>query len=587
MHYSSLVSVYQSLESTSKRLEKTRLLSEFLKKVPEAELERTILLLQGRVFPSWDSRNLGFSTALAVKAIAAATGNTEAKVTSLWKKEGDLGKVAALLSEKKKQTALFATDVSVKEVVETLRKLPGREGKGSVDQKVKSVAALLGSATGEEARFLVRTVLETLRVGVAEGTLRDAICWTYLDPPITFDMEKNDIGLKDEETRDAYNKLLAVVQKAYDRCNDYGLVAATAKTGGVKALEKISLALFTPVRVMLAQREPSVAAGLERVGKPGALEYKYDGFRMQVHKEDDKVIIFTRRLEEVTEQFPEVVEAVKEHVKAKTAIFDCEAVGFDSKTGKYTPFQQISQRIRRKYDIAAIQEKFPVELNIFDALYLDGEELLDTPFAERRKLLEKAIKPVPKRVRLSELLITSDDKAAEKFYKESLAAGNEGVMCKALDGKYQPGSRVGHMVKVKPVLDTMDLVVVAAEWGEGKRSGWLTSFTVACQDDDNELVTIGKVGTGLKELEQEDGVTFNQVTELLKPHILSESGREVTVKPDVVFEIAFEEIQRSPSYTSGYALRFPRILRVRDDRSPNEVTTIEEVHVAFEHQRGR
>ncbi|MBR9693214.1 ATP-dependent DNA ligase [Candidatus Woesearchaeota archaeon] len=587
MHYSDLVTVYEALEATSKRLEKTHVLSEFLQTVPENELEKVILLLRGRAFPPWDKRTLGFSSKLAVKAVAVASGESEKTVTESWKKEGDLGKVAVLLVGKKKQATLVSQDLTVREVFETLQKLPGMEGLGSTDRKTKTIAALLGHATGNGAMFLLRTVLETLRVGVADGTLRDAITWAYLQPQINYNMEKNDIEFADDSSREDYNKLTEAVQKAYDRCNDFSHVAVTAKEGGTAALGKIALELGTPIRVMLAQREATVEAGMARVGAPAALEYKYDGFRMQVHKDGSKVTIFTRRLENVTMQFPDVVDAVKAHVTAKTCLLDCEAVGYDAATGKYTAFQQISQRIRRKYDIDKLKKKLPIELNVFDILYLEGEELLDMPFSERRKKLEKTVKNVPKAIVCSSYIVTDSVAEGEKFYKAALAAGNEGVMCKALDGLYKPGSRVGHMVKVKPVLDTMDLVVVAAEWGEGKRSGWLTSFTVACKGDEGDFLTIGKVGTGLKELEQEDGVTFNQVTELLKPHLLSEDGRDVVVKPQIVFELAFEEIQASPSYESGYALRFPRVLRVRDDRDPEEITTLEEVRVAYEHQRGR
>jgi len=587
MRYVSLVQVYERLESTSKRLEKTHILAEFLKTVPEAELERVILLLRGRVFPPWDKRTLGFSSKLAVKAVALVSGESEKMVTESWKHEGDLGKVAVKLVGKKKQATLVSQELTLKEVFDTLQKLPSMEGLGSTGRKVKTIAALLGHATGTAALYLLRTVLETLRVGIADGTLRDAITWAYLQPQINYNIEKNDIEFNDDSSREDYNKLTEAVQKAYDRCNDFGQVALAAKERGIKGLSVITLRLGTPIRVMLAQREPSVEAGMVRVGLPAALEYKYDGFRLEIHKNDKEIVLFTRRLENVTEQFPEVVASVKRYVAAKTTILDCEAVGFDKETGKYTAFQQISQRIRRKYDIEKLREKLPVEVNVFDILYLDGEELLDRPFSERRQLLEKTIKEVPKHIVRSKYIATAILQDAERFYKESLAAGNEGVMCKALDGVYKPGSRVGHMVKVKPVLDTMDLVVVAAEWGEGKRSGWLTSFTVACKDDDDEYVTIGKVGTGLKELEQDGGMTFNAVTELLKPCIVEEKGRSVVVKPALVFELAFEEIQASPSYGSGYALRFPRVLHVRDDRDPDEITTLEEVRVAYEHQRGR
>jgi DNA ligase-1 len=538
------------------------------------------------VFPPWDKRTLASRASLAVKAVAAAAGVTEREVNTAWKDAGDLGKVAVELVGKKKQATLVSQDLEVKEVFETLQKLPAMEGSGSTDRKIKTIASLLHNASGNESLFLLRTVLETLRVGVADGTLRDAIAWAFLETKSGYDAEKNDITL-DDTSREAYNAVVEQVQRAYDRCNDFAQVAVAAKTEGLAGLEAIHLELGTPIRVMLAQREPDVASGMERVGTPAALEMKYDGFRMQVHKQGDTVTLFTRRLENVTTQFPDVVAAVKEGVSAREVLLDCEAVGYDLATKKYRPFQEISQRIRRKYEIETIQKKLPVELVVFDILYLEGEELLEQPFEERRALLERTVKNIPQSIVPSNYLKSADPVEGERFYKEAVASGNEGIMCKAFSGKYNPGSRVGHMVKVKPVLETMDLVVVAAEWGEGKRSGWLTSFTVACKDDDGDVVTIGKVGTGLKELEQEGGVTFNHVTELLKPYIVAESGRDVEVQPVIVFELAFEEIQKSPSYESGYALRFPRVIRVRDDRGPDDITELEEVRVAFEHQRGR
>ncbi|RME30795.1 ATP-dependent DNA ligase [Candidatus Woesearchaeota archaeon] len=591
MRYADLVSLYLDLEATTKRLEKTHLLARFLKERfskngSREELSATLQLLQGRLFPPWDKRTLGMSSNLVVKAIAAAAGTTEEHVKEEWKQLGDLGKVAVALVAKKKQATLFSRELSVLDVVTTLRKLPGIEGERSVETKVKLVASLLTSATGEEPRFILRTVLEELRVGIAEGTMRDALCWAFLNPQITYDMENNDIVFTSEAGRAAYNELITAVQDAYDLTSDFGVVADVARTKGVAGLRAITLELGKPLRVMLAQRESTVAAAMDRVGRPAALEYKYDGFRMQIHKQGSQITIFTRRLENVTKQFPDVVASVKKHIKARECLIDCEAVGYDPASGRYKPFQYISQRIRRKYDIAKMAEELPVELNVFDILYVDGETLLKTPFKERRARLREVLpRDVPRKVRLSAYLETSDDKAGEAFYKDSLAAGHEGVMVKALSAPYRPGSRVGTWVKVKPVMDTFDLVIVAAEWGEGKRSGWLTSFTLACQDDDGAFVTIGRVGTGLKELEQEGGVTFRELTERLKPHITAEHGRDVALAPAVVLEVAFEEIQQSPSYESGYALRFPRVIRVRDDRSPEDVTSIEEVRLAFEQQR--
>ncbi len=610
MRYADLVDLYLALEATTKRLEKTLLLADFLRKhfPPGAssqtseELSATLQLLQGRLFPPWDKRTLGMSSKLVVKAIAAAAGESTARVEEEWKRLGDLGKVAVELVAKKKQATLFSQELSVMDVVGTLSKLPGIEGPRSVERKVKIVASLLTSARGEEPRFILRTVLEELRVGIAEGTMRDAIALAYLYPQFYESFTLTEKGW--EYTFNKENKLFAAthfpeldgaalkkkldetVQEAYDRTNDFGIVAEAARTGGVTALKAIKLEPGRPLRVMLAQRAGSVAEALDRVGRPAAIEYKYDGFRMQIHKQGDTVTIFTRRLENVTAQFPEVAAHINAHINATDCVLDCEAVGYDPASGRYQPFQHISQRIRRKYDIDTMAEKLPVELNIFDILHLNGTTVLKTPFRERRALLRTVLPTdIPRKLRLSRYEETGEDARAEAFYQESLAAGNEGIMVKALDAPYRPGSRVATWVKVKPVMDTFDLIVVGAEWGEGKRSGWLTSFTLACRAEDGSYLTIGRVGTGLKELEQEGGVTFHTLTELLKPHIVREEGRDVSISPAVVLEVAFEEIQQSPSYTSGYALRFPRVVRVREDRDPERITSLEEVRLAFEQQR--
>lgn len=579
MKYTLLGPVYSALGETTKRLEKTRIISDFLRDVSEDDLENALLLLQGRVYPRWDRRTLGVSSNLAVKAVAQATGVAEKAVKDAWREQGDLGLVVESLLAKSRQATLFAHEVSLKEVVDKLRSLTSIEGGGSVGKKLKTITSLLTAADPKMARYLLGTILEELRVGVAEGVVRDAIAWAFLDAPVE-DGQVTD--------REAYNEVVQHVQSAYDRCSDFGTVALKAKAEGVQGLNSITFELGTPVRVMLAQREVSVAAAFERVGAPCALEFKYDGFRMQIHKLGDRVQIFTRRLEEVTTQFPEVVKAVREHVKASRCLLDCEAVGFDPATGLYTAFQAISQRIRRKYDIPEMAKKLPVELVVFDVLFVDGEEILDKPFQERRKVLEGLIPEQDKVIRPSRYLLTEDVAEGEDFYQISLGAGNEGLMAKNLEGPYKPGSRVGFWVKIKPTMDTMDLVVVAAEWGEGKRSGWFTSFTLACADPSGEgFLTVGKVGTGLKELDSDDpqAVTFDKLTKLLQGDVFEENGREATVHPRIVLEIKFEEVQKSPTYESGYALRFPRVVQLRDDRGPEDITTLDEVDVAFRVQK--
>ena len=423
-------------------------------------------------------------------------------------------------------------------------------------------------------------------MGVGDSSLRDAIVWAFFskEAGIEYGKEKNEIILKN---REEYNKYVDAVQSAFDVSNDFSVVALALKNEGMKGIEKISLHVGTPLKVMLYPKAKDIEDAFSIVGKPAAFEYKYDGFRMQVHKDKGKVQIFTRRLENVTKQFPEIAGYVEKNIKADSFVLDSEAVGFNPKTGKYMPFQEISQRIRRKYDIEKMAKELPVELNIFDLISYEGKNMVKEPFDKRRNIIEKIVNQVPRKIVIAQQLITSDVGEAEKFYNESLKKGNEGVMVKNLSGIYKPGSRVGYGVKVKPTMESLDLVIVAAEWGTGKRAGWLSSFTLACVDEDGQFLEIGKVGTGMKEKAGEEGVKFEEMTNLLKPLIISEKGREVTVKPKIVFEIRYEEIQKSPTYSSGYALRFPRVIRIRDDRRPEEINTINDVEDLYYNQKKR
>jgi DNA ligase 1 len=586
MKFADLCETYLKLSQTSKRLEKTAILAELLKKTPEEDMSAVMMLLKGRVYPEWDKTQIGVSGKLAIKAISMATGESDAKIVQAFKKTGDLGQVAQALREKKRQHTLASQDLSVKDVIKGVQKLSKIEGSGSVDQKLKTIAQLLTSASPLEARFLIRILLEDLRVGIAEGTIRDAVVQWALEAHGLHTIHAEAPPKVKTDVESPVQQWQRAVQDAIDRTNDIAKVVVTARKS-LKALQEVELTVGVPIRVMLAQKEGDIPTAFERVGKPAALEYKYDGFRMQVHRDEDgKVMLFTRRLENVTGQFPDVVAVIEKQIKT-ACILDCEGVGFDPKTDKYTAFQQISQRIRRKYDIETLSKELPVELNVFDILYYKKEAAYLLPFKERRAIIEKIIPDIPKKIKCSEIIITDDEKRAEQFYKASLAAGNEGLMFKTLDAPYKPGSRVGFMVKMKPVMDEFDVVIVGAEWGEGKRSGWLTSFIIAVLDDDGNFVELGRVGTGLKELEQEGGTTFDELTKLLRDDIIDEDGKEVRVKPNIVIEVKFEEIQKSPSYSSGFALRFPRFVRLRDDRRPEEVSMLADVVDAYEAQRGR
>ncbi|MCK4670656.1 MAG: ATP-dependent DNA ligase [Nanoarchaeota archaeon] len=582
MKYSELVMVFEQLESTSKRLTKTHYIADLLKKIPTENLPMIIYMLQGRLFPPTDERTLGVADKTAKKAIEIATGLPEKKVISEWKKLGDLGKVAEVLVKEKKQRTLFSHTLTVKKVFDNLRKLVEITGAGSVDRKLKLIAELLTSAKPKEAKFIIKTALEQLRFGVGEGVVRDAIVWAYFSKEIElkYDEKKHDISYNEN-----YKKYVKAVESTYDLMNDYAGVAKKAKEKGLKGLQKTGITLGQPIRAMLALKEDTVKDCFKRVGSPAAIEYKYDGFRMIINKDGSDIKIFTRRLDNVTKQFPEVVKAIRAHVSARQCILDAEAVGFDPKTKEYKPFQNISQRIKRKYDIAMLSKKLPVELHIFDILFYKGENLLEAPFKKRRQILEKIVSSKKWSIQLAKQIVTSNEKKASEFYSKALELGHEGVMFKNLASPYQPGSRVGHMIKFKPVMEPLDLVIVAAEWGTGKRSGWLTSYVLACLDPKSgKFLTVGKASTGLKEKE-EQGLSFKAMTKILRSLVRAEHGRKVDVHPQIVIEIAFNEIQKSPTYKSGYALRFPRITKIRDDRGPNECATLADVKRMYEQQK--
>jgi DNA ligase-1 len=572
MLYKELAKVYTELESTSKRLKKTLIISEFLKSAPATELPTLTLLLQGRLFPQWDERETGVASRLVIKAITTATGVSAKGIEDRWKKTGDLGSVAEEVIKSNKQETLFSSELTIIKVFDNLRKLAELEGKGTVEKKLQLISELLLLAKPIEAKYITRTVLNDLRVGVGDGSIRDAIVWAFFSKDIGFTYNKKENDFKVED-RKKYNTYIDSVQQAYDITNDFSEIVETIRKKGLKGLNDIELKPGHPIKVMLALKVNTIEEGFKKVGTPAEIEQKYDGFRIQCHKHNNKITLFTRRLENVTNQFPEVVSYVKSNVEGDSFILDSEAIGFNPKTNKCLPFQNISQRIRRKFEIERMTKEFPVELNVFDIIFYNNKSMINESFKKRRELLEKIIKPSERRIVLAKKIITSNKKEVEKFYQQSLKAGNEGIMLKTLDAPYKPGARVGFMIKLKPVMETLDLTIVGADWGEGKRAKWMSSFTVACIDEEGSFLEIGKVGTGIKEKEEE-GVSFKQLTKLLKPHIIAEKGRSIKLKPKVVIEIKYEEIQKSPTYSSGFALRFPRLARIREDRKPDECSTL-------------
>jgi ATP-dependent DNA ligase len=950
MQYKQLVEVYEDLEKTTKRLEKTKIISNFLEKCSSDELKEIVYLIQGRIFPEWDERETGMSSMLIIKVLTSVTGLSKRKIESIWRKKGDLGLVAEEIVSKNKQSKLTFKELTVKKVFDNIRKLNEMTGQGTVNRKVQLVAELIGNASPKEAKFIVKTILDELRVGIAYGTIRDAVIQAFLPKVIGINTglkfkeavkKKYDKVLKvksikdlknikkyrfilaenEKTAREVYNYFVDLTQNTYDISSDFGEIAEKLSREGLEGLKNIGIKVGIPINPMLPIKVDGIDEGIKSVGSPLLADYKLDGFRCvtgyvpiycldkgyisikdlkegdkvlthrgnfkkiirlnkrvidkgerlfelqmffgekikisekhrilvlrnnkkkwipvekinkkdflvfpipkirklsklkkylvlsddsgyskkikvdsfffrflgfwigdgftnnyhnterigllfnrkkeyklcnyyykgikekfgiknvtksiqknlinlyfrdkpfriwlsqnfreewrgkkiplwflginekqfnsfiqgylesdgyvdsigrtsittkerdiamliqllalkfkkvygiskfrvdgktyykiiipktnkyykivqnevyvkilrlnelkkrdprtklynlevegdrsyctsfvslhncQIHKKGDEIKFFTRGLENVTKQFSELVGLIKSQIKGKSFIIDSEVVGYDQKTKKYLPFQFISQRIKRKYKIESKAKEVPVEINVFDVMYYNGKNVIRLSQKERRKLLEKIVKEKAGKLVLTKKIITSDKNKISRFYKESLEKGNEGLILKNLEKVYTPGRKVGGWVKLKPVLESLDLVIVKATYGEGKRAHLLSSFTLACKDEDRYL-ECGMMGTGIKE--KGEGVTFKELTKLLKPLIISEKGRVVNIKPKIIVEVSYEEIQKSPTYNSGYALRFPRLIRLRNDKSTKDVSNIDFIKNIYKRQK--
>ncbi len=409
-----------------------------------------------------------------------------------------------------------------------------------------------------------------MRMGVAEGVLRDSIAAAFFEA-------------KDAEDK---KKIVSAIEWAWFLRPDYAEIAKIAKERGLRGLEKVTVEVGKPYQVLLAEKAKDLKEALETFERP-IVEFKYDGARVCIHKKGDKLWFYTRRLEDVTKQFPDLAELVIKGVKADACIIEGEMLGIDRKSGSPLPFQLLSQRIKRKYDIAQMAKEIPIQVNLFDIVYLDGKDLFSEPLERRKKALESVVKATPGKFQLAERLVTRDLKEAERFYERALKAKQEGVIVKNLDATYQPGRRVGYWLKVKPIMETLDLVITGAEWGTGKRTSWLGTFILSCRKDDG-FAECGMMGTGIKEKKAvEEDVTFEELTKQLRPHIISEKGNEVRIGPKIVVEVAYEEIQKSPTYASGFALRFPRLVRIRVDKAAEDADDLARIEELYAGQKGK
>jgi DNA ligase-1 len=560
MKYANFVELYTKLSGTTKRLEKTAILAAFLPHLKGQE--ELAYLLRGRVFPDYDVREMGISQQLTIKAIAKATASDAHKVTKEFSVKGDLGDVAMHMLYHKKQMGLYHRELTAEHVFASLSALASIDGKGTVDKKMFIISELLISARPEEARYLVRTLLGDLRVGVADAILVEAIVSAFFSGDKT---------------------VLEKVEQTYALVNDFAEILSMAFIGE-KAFDRAHLVPGRPVQVMLAVKADSLEDGFRICGKPCVFEHKYDGFRMLISFDGKDVKLFTRRLEDVTKQFPDVVSVIKTHIKGESFILDSEAVGFDAKTEKYLPFEAISQRIKRKYDVEDLAKKLPVELNVFDVLYYNGKSVLDLPFTDRRDIIEKVVKQKQWIIRCAKQIVTDRLDVAEKFYAEALKIGEEGVMIKKIDAPYRPGRYVGYMAKLKPSKQDLDLVIVGAEYGTGKRAGGLTSFVLACRHN-GEFVEVGRVSSGLKEKASDEGTTYKELDTLLQKIVTKKQGNMVHVKPQIVVSVTYQNIQPSPTYSSGFALRFPRITYYRPERGTKDIASLDDIKKELSKQR--
>jgi len=531
----------EQLEGISGRLEMIDVISRVLPDLSPEELPVFVRFVMGRIFPDWSPQKLGIGPSLLYEATGHVAGVKKEVVVDRINRTGDVGTAIEELLAKKTQVSFSKQDLELTEVYTKLIGIAARGGATSQKVKVRTIMALLGDASPLEGRYLSRIMLEELRIGVGEGSVREAIAKAFSVDP-------------------------ALVEHAMQAINDIGEVARLAKAGEA-ALRNVRITPFHPVRMMLAQQ--GAIAGMVQEHGEVAAEFKYDGSRFQFHKAEGKAKMYSRRLEDVTAALPDVI-ALLDGATTHDVILDGEVIAI--KDGRPMPFQSVLRRFRRRHDVAEAKEAIRMVPNVFDILYLDGETLIDLPFFERRKKLESVVREF-----VAPQVVSGDPAIIEKTYNNALAAGHEGIMIKVRDSPYTPGQRGKNWIKIKPEVDTLDLAVIGAEWGEGKRAHVFGSFLVACQDQ-GKLVPLSRVATGFSD-EQ-----LAEVYELLKDTVISRSGKEVQFEPELVFEVGYAELQVSPTYAAGFALRFPRFVRLRDDKDTTEIETLDSLKERYQRQ---
>ncbi len=522
--FATLVHLARSLESTTKRLAKRALIAEFLKSLRPDEIAPAVHLVVGRIFAESDDRALNVGWATLRRAL-----------------------------EGRRQTTLVTEPLTILEVSRTFAEVAAAHGPESVRERRRLLESLLGRVDASDREILLRIVFGEMRIGVNEGVMLEGIA--------------DAAGIDPEVVRNAHMFL-----------GDLGRVAQIALQAGAAGLRSERLRLLSPVKPMLAEMAYDPEEVLREHGGETAIEFKLDGARIQIHRVGEQVRIFSRRLTDVTDSLPEIV-AFARSLPASRFLLEGEVVAVD-RSGKPLPFQDLMRRFRRVHDIEAASKEIPLRLFLFDLLSVEGHDLIEAPYTERMGRLESL---VPVEVRTPRKIVRRREDI-ESFLRESLEAGHEGLMAKSLTSTYSVGKRGKKWFKIKPA-DHLDMAIVAAEWGSGRREGWLSNYWLAVRDEaTGAFPMIGKTFKGLTDEE------FELMTQRMKALAVSEERWGFHVRPEVVVEVAYNEIQRSPHYPSGFALRFARIVRIRDDKGPEDVDTyarLKELYAKQFERKGR
>ena len=579
MKFSIISDALQKMEETSKRLELTDILVKLIKEIPDDVISKTIYLIQGKLRPNFEGVELGIAEKLVMRAMSKSSGIPLKNIEQDYNKGGDLGQTAENILREKIQTTFTSETITLEKVYETLFKIAKLEGKGSQEMKMRYVSSMLNDATPQEAKFILKILLGTLRLGIAENTVMDALA-------IAFTGKK--------ENRE-------VIENAYNVSSDLGKVAEVLSVDGIEQIKRFQIKLFSPIRPMLADRIKSEEDTVKKFQEEFAAEFKLDGERAQIHKQKDRIMIFSRSLENITSYYPDIVEKISERIVAENVILEAEVVAMNSNSGDFLPFQELMHR-RRKYEIDEAVAKYPITVNFFDILFSDEKNCMDMKYLERRKLLEKIIKQ-DNFARLIPMSVIESEEQILEVLENSINSGCEGLMLKHLDSTYRAGIRGSNWLKLKreyqnDLGDSLDLVVVGAFFGKGRRTGKYGTLLLATYNDEEDTFpSICKVGTGFTDesLDQLYQILSPKVTLKKNPRIVSEMEADVWFEPELVIEIVASEITQSPIHktaldkikeNAGLALRFPKFTgKIRTEKNSEDASTDEEVIALFKVQK--